>query len=192
MPDPSTEVTRLLQRWSDGDRDALDALMPMVIDEVKDLARKALAGESPGHTLQPTALVNEAYERLVGRKTYSWHDRREFFSSLAELMHRILCDHARRRLAAKRGGGVANLPLDERMLPALEPDAELVALDDALKELKVFDERRYRIVTMRFFMGMTQKEIATELGMSVNTVGRQWQTAKLWLQNEIQGPQPVA
>ncbi len=186
MPPTSTEVTHLLQEWSDGDRQALDKLMPLVVDEVRALARRALAGEAPGHTLQPTELVDEAYLRLVERKTYWWHDRRQFFSCLADLMRRILVDHARRRRAAKRGGGEAKLPLEEGVLPALERDADLVALDEALDELKAIDPRRYQIVMLWFFVGLTQKEIAGELGMSINTVGRQWQAAKLWLQHQIQ------
>ena len=187
MPPTSTEVTRLLQAWSTGDKDALDQLIPLVIDEIKDLARRALAGEAPGHTLQPTALVNEAYRRLVDRKTYWWQDRRQFFKSLADLMRQILVDHARRRRAAKRGGDVAKLSLDEAVLPALEPDMDILALHEALKELEVIDERRYQIVMLWFFMGLTQKEIASELGMSINTVGRQWQTARLWLLHEMRG-----
>ena len=185
MPDTSSEVTHLLRQWSDGDPDALDKLMPLVIDEVRDLARKALALESPAHTLQPTALVNEAYLRLIGRKTYWWRDRAQFFSSLAELMRRILVDHARRHRAAKRGAGEAKLSLDEGFMPAGEPHPDLVALDDALKDLKVIDLKKYRIVMLWFFMGLTQQEIARELGISINTVGRQWQSARRWLQHEL-------
>ncbi len=186
MPATSTEVTRLLQNWSAGDKDALDRLIPLIFDDVKDLARRAMAGEAPGHTLQPTALVAEAYERLVDRKTYDWRDRKQFFSSLADLMRRILVDHARRRNAAKRGGGAPKLPLDEGMLPALGRDLDLEALDDALEELEEIDERRYRIVMLWFFVGLTQKEIARELGMSINTVGRQWQATRRWLLRRIQ------
>ncbi len=190
MPDPSTEVTHLLREWSDGDPQALDQLMPMVLDEARDLARRALAGESPGHTLQPTALVNEAYLRLIDRRTYWWKDRREFFASLAELMRRILIDHARRHRAAKRGGGEPRLSLDEGIFAAETPHPDLVALDDALEELEAIDPRRYQIVMLWFFMGLTQKEIAGELGMSINTVGRQWQAAKLWLRHEIRHADP--
>ncbi len=185
MPDTPSEVTHLLRQWSDGSPEALDKLMPLVIDEVRDLARRALASESPAHTLQPTALVNEAYLRLIGRRTYPWKGRLEFFSSLAELMRRILVDHARRHRAAKRGGGVAPLVLDEWALPAAELHPDLIALDDALEDLKVIDHRRYQIVMLWFFMGLTQEEIARELGISVNTVGRQWQAAKRWLQHEL-------
>ena len=186
MSDTANEVTRLLRQWSDGSPEALDQLMPLVIDEVRDLARRALASESQTHTLQPTALVNEAYLRLIGRRTYWWKNRSEFFGSLAELMRRILVDHARRHRAAKRGGGEAPLSLDEWALPAAEPHPDLLALDDALEDLKVLDPRRYRIVMLWFFMGLTQQEIARELGIGVNTVGRQWQAAKLWLQHQLQ------
>ena len=187
MAKTASEVTSLLREWSDGDPDALDKLMPLVIDEVRDLARKALALESPAHTLQPTALVNEVYLRLIDRRTYWWQDRAQFFSSLAELMRRILVDHARRHRAAKRGSGEAKLSLDEALLvPSAEPNPELLALDDALNDLKAIDLRRYQIVMLWFFMGLTQEEIARELGLSVNTVGRQWQAARRWLQHEIQ------
>ena len=190
MPATSTEVTRLLQAWSAGDKDALDQLILLIYDDVRDLAKRAMAGEAPGHTLQPTALVAEAYERLVDRKSWDWRDRKQFFSTLANLMRKILVDHARRRSAAKRGGGAPKLPLDEGMLPALERDMDMLALDEALKELKVINERRYRIIMLWFFVGLTQKEIARELGMSINTVGRQWQATRLWLQHRIQRPAP--
>ncbi len=186
MPDTPSEVTHLLRKWSDGDADALDKLIPLVIDEVRTLARRMLARESPDHTLQPTELVDEAYLRLIDRKTYWWQDRRQFFSALADLMRRILVDHARRRRAAKRGGGDAKLELDERFMPAAEPDMDLIALDDALKDLEAIDHRRYQIVMLWFFVGLTQQEIARELGISINTVGRQWQAARLWLQHQLQ------
>lgn len=186
MPETSTEVTRLLRVWSDGDPRALDQLMPLVMDEVRDLARRALASESKTHTLQPTDLVDEVYLRLVDRRTYWWKDRRQFFACLAQLIRQILVDHARRHRAAKRGGGEALLALEEGLLPTAEPHPQMEALDDALKDLEAIDGRRYRIVMLRFFMGMTQDEIARELGLSVNTVGRQWQSARLWLQHEIE------
>ncbi len=185
MSDPSSEVTHLLREWSSGDPAALRKLMPLVVDEVRDLARKALALEARDHTLQPTALVNEVYMRLVDRKTYWWRNRRQFFASLAQLIRQILVDHARRRKAAKRGGGEAKLSLDDGVFQTAEPHPDLIALDDALNDLKAIDRRRYEIVMLWFFMGLTQQEIAVELDLSINTVGRQWQAAKLWLQHEM-------
>lgn len=182
---PSSQVTRLLQDWSIGDPEALDRLLPMVIDEIRDMARRALSGESPHHSLQPTALVNEVYLRLVDRKVYWWKDRSQFFACLSELMRRILVDHARRRRAQKRGSGEAKLSLDEALMVRDGPHPDILALDDALEELYKIDERRYRIVMLWFFVGLTQQEIADELSISVNTVGRQWQTAKRWLQQEL-------
>ncbi|MEM7356591.1 MAG: ECF-type sigma factor [Acidobacteriota bacterium] len=182
---PSTEITALLREWSNGDPEALRKLMPMVFEDVKAMARKALALEVPWHTLQPTALVNEAYMRLIDRKTYWWKDRAQFFSSLAKLMRRILVDHARKRLAAKRGGGEAPLPLDESISASIEPHPDLILLDDALDELEQIDPRRYQIVMLWFFVGLTQQEIAKELGMSINTVGRQWQAARRWLKHQM-------
>ena len=131
--------------------------MPFVVDEVRDLARKALALESPTHTLQPTALVNEVYLRLIDRKTYWWRDRAQFFSCLAQLMRRVLVDHARKRRAAKRGGGEPKLSLEDGVFAAAEPHPDLIALDDALKDLEILDPRRYRIVMLWFFMGLTQR-----------------------------------
>ena len=190
MSKTPSEVTHLLREWSDGDPEALGQLMPLVLDEVRDLASRALAGESPGHTLQPTALVNEVYLRLVDRRTYWWQDRSQFFSCLAELMRRILVDHARRRRAAKRGGDDVKLPLDEGILPAVKRDLDLVALDDALNDLKEIDPRRYRIVMLWYFVGLTQREIASELDISVNTVGRQLKSARLWLQRQVRNSDP--
>jgi RNA polymerase sigma factor (TIGR02999 family) len=181
----SSEVTHLLRDWSDGSKEALDKLLPLVYDEARDLARRALAHESPQHTLQPTALVNEVYMRLIDRKTYWWKDRTQFFGCLAELMRRLLVDHARRRRAAKRGGGEVLLPLEEEILPAGRTDTDLVALDDALQDLKTIDPRRYKIVLLWYFVGLTQEEIAQELSISVNTVGRQLRAARLWLQHEL-------
>ncbi len=190
MPRTSTEVTRLLRAWTDGEPEALDQLMQLVIDDVRTLAQRALSSEAPNHTLQPTELVDEAYLRLIDRKTFWWKDRRQFFKSLADLMKRILVDHARRRKAAKRGGGEPKLPLEEGMLPALEPDTDIEALNEALDELKEIDERRYQIIMLWFFVGLTQKEIARELDMSINTVGRQWKAARLWLKRRIERSDP--
>ncbi len=185
MATSQTEVTHLLQIWSQGDRDALDRLLPLVLDEVKDLARRALAGESPQHSLQPTALVNEVYLRLVERKSYWWHDRSQFFAAIAELMRRMLVDRARRRYALKRGSGLPKLSLDEALVVGVEPHPDLLILDHCLDTLKEVDGRRYQIVMLWFFVGLTQQEISKELGISVNTVARQWQSARRWLQHQL-------
>lgn len=182
---PSGEVTALLRAWSGGDREALDRILPLVMDEVRMLARKALSLESRDVTIQPTELVHEAYLRLVDRKTFHWQDRVQFFSCLAELMRRILVDRARRHLAAKRGSGVSPLSLEEGVFadPGSHPD--WLRLDEALADLKKIDTRRYQIVMLWFFVGMTQQEIARELGISVNTVARQWQSARRWLYAQL-------
>lgn len=182
---PSGEVTALLRAWSDGDPAALNRIVPLVMDEVRMLARKALSLESREVTIQPTELVNEAYIRLVGRKTFHWQDRVQFFSCLAELMRRILVDRARRHLAAKRGAGAERLSLDEGVFADSGPHPDWLVLDDALADLQKIDARRYRIVMLWFFVGMTQYEIADELGVSVNTVARQWQSARRWLYAQL-------
>lgn len=174
-----------MREWSDGDAEALDRLMPFILDEVRDLARRAMAMEAPGHTLQPTALVNEVYMRLIDRKVYWWRNRREFFASLAQLIRQILVDHARRRKAAKRGGGEPKLSLEEGVFHSEEPHPELLALNDALEALEKLEPNWYQVVMLRYFMGFTQKEIARELGVSINTVGRWWQAAKRWLRREM-------
>ncbi len=185
MTNQSNEVTHLLREWSDGDADALDKLIPMVADEVRDLARRAMDGESLGHTLQPTALVNEVYLRLVDRKVYWWKDRSQFFASLARLMRQILVDHARKRKADKRGGGEPKAPLDENFHRAPEVPDDILALHEALEELEQIDKRRHDIVELWYFIGLKQHEIAEEMGISINTVGRELKSAKLWLKHRI-------
>ncbi|MCB1036854.1 MAG: sigma-70 family RNA polymerase sigma factor [Acidobacteria bacterium] len=185
MEDKSGEVTELLRAWSGGSPEALDRLLPLILEEVRGLARKALSLESRHITLEPTELVSEAYLRLVDRRTHWWRDRVQFFSALAELMRRILVDRARRQLAAKRGGGWRRLPIEEGALALSTPDPELLRLDEALARLQRLDERKYQVILLWFFVGMTQEEIARELGLSVNTVGRQWQAARRWLQGEL-------
>ncbi len=185
MDETHGEVTELLRAWSDGDGAALDRLLPMVLEEARMIARKALAGEAKNITLEPTELVNEVYLRLVDRRTFWWKDRLQFFSSLAELMRRILVDRARKRNAAKRGAGVQNLSLDETIFYVDDPHPDLVLLDDVLDDLKLVDPRKYKIVMLWFFVGLTQEEIARELEVSINTVARHWQAAKLWLRHEM-------
>lgn len=185
MDKTSGEVTRLLQAWSDGDTDALNELLPMILDEARVIARRALAGEGAGYTLQPTELVNEAYLRLVDRKSYWWKGRAQFFCAIAELMRRILVDRARKKNAEKRGAGAVPLSLEETLFRVDDPQPELVLLDDALVVLKSVDERKYQVVMLWFFVGLTQKEIARELDIGINTVGRDWTAAKAFLRSEM-------
>ena len=180
--EPRRNVTELLQAWSGGDRAALDELLPHVQDELRGIARLQMRRERADHTLQPTALVNEAYLRLVNQNRVRWQDRAHFFAVAAQKMRRILVDHARKRGAEKRGGGEILVALDEGIDPGTPPeDVNVVALDEALEELAVLDERQSRVVEMRFFGGVTLKETAEALGVSPATVKRDWQTAKAWL-----------
>jgi len=184
---PPHEVTALLLSWSDGDRDALARLMPLVYDELRRLALDHLRRERPDHTLQPTALVNEVYLRLVDQRRVSWQTRAQFFGLAAQLMRHVLVDHARARASAKRGGGVSKLSLDEARIAPEEVAAELVALDEALVRLAAVDERKSRVVEMRFFAGLSVEETAEALGVSDKTVMRDWRIAKVWLHRELSG-----
>jgi len=181
------EVTRLLRAWAAGDEEALAALLPQVYDELRRLASVYLRREGPGHTLDTGALVNEAYLRLIDQKRVAWHDRGHFFAIAAQMMRRILVDHARRHLYAKRGGGAPVLALDEALTLAPERAPELVALDEALVELETLAPEKVRIVEMRFFGGLTAEEIARVLGVSVPTVTRGWRTARAWLYRRLAG-----
>ncbi len=175
-----TDVTMLLNAWSDGKQDALDELMPLVYQELRKLARSYLRAERPEHTLQPTALVNEAYLRLVDQKNVRWENRRHFFGIAAQLMRRILVDHARKRQSEKRGGGEALLPFEEaKGVPVKARD--LVALDDALKDFANIDPRSAKIVELRQFGGLSIDETADVLEISPATVKRDWTLAKAWL-----------
>jgi RNA polymerase sigma-70 factor (ECF subfamily) len=184
-PDPG-EVTGLLVAWSEGDHDALARLLPLVERELRLLAHRYLRRERPDHTLQTTALVHEAYLRLVDQKRTHWRSRAHFYGIAASLMRRILIDHARRIAYAKRGGGAPHLPLDEATLLADERAAELVALDDALSALARVDERKARIVELRYFGGLTAEETAEVLGVHVDTVGREWRRAKMFLRRTLE------
>jgi RNA polymerase sigma factor (TIGR02999 family) len=185
------DVTALLLSWSAGDREAPARLMPLVYDELRRLARGYLRRERDDHTLQPTALVNEAYLRIVDQTRVSWENRAQFFGLAAHLMRNILVDHARERAAQKRGGDGNNqaqrLSLDEMSVAIDERAAELVALDEALKSLEKFDERKSKIVEMRFFGGLSVDETAAVLGVSDKTVMREWRIAKMWLHRELSG-----
>jgi len=183
-PDES-EVTALLERWSEGDADALGELIPVVFDQVRDLAHRHLAREAPGHTWQTTELVHEVYLRLVDRRQVQWQNRAQFFGYLAEVMRRLLIDHARRRLREKRGSGVRPLPLDDVFGLAEKRPPELLALDDALAGLAHIDPRQSRIVELRFFIGLTLQQIADVLGVSLATVNRDWRSARMWLLRQL-------
>jgi RNA polymerase sigma factor (TIGR02999 family) len=179
------DVTQLLAEWSNGDREALERLLPLVERELHRLAHHYMSRESAGRTLQTTELVNEAYLRLVDQKNVRWQNRAHFFAISAETMRRILVDHARRRSRRKRGGGAYTISLDETALVSPKPSANLVALDDALKKLSAFDARKARVVELRFFGGLNVEETAAVLGISPNTVVRDWRTARAWLYNAV-------
>ena len=181
----SHEVTAILHDWSGGDPDAPERLMPLVYDEMRRLARSFLAKERGGHTLQPTALVNEAYLRLVDQTRVNWQNRAHFYGIAASMMRRVLIDHARAHATEKRGGGAVRLSLDDVQLPLAQRAQSLVALDEALEKLKQMDERKCRVVEMRFFAGMSDEEIAEVLGVTTRTVLRDWKTARLWLYREL-------
>jgi RNA polymerase sigma factor (TIGR02999 family) len=181
----SHEVTRLLKAWSGGDQEALDKLTPLVHQQLHHIARRYMAGERPGHTLQTTALVNEAYLRLVDCAQVNWQDRVHFFAVSANLMRRILIDFARSRDYLKRGGAVVHVALDDAPSLCNEPDVNLVALDDALKALAAVDERKSKIVELRFLGGLSVEETAEILRISSDTVLRDWKLAKLWLLREL-------
>lgn len=179
-----TDVSRLLRLWSDGQAAALDDLMPHVEGELKRLAQYFFATEPADHTLQPTALVNEIYLHLKGRRQVSWSDRGQFFGYAARTMRRLLVDHARLRRAEKRGGGEPPLPLEDAAAPLARPE-HLLALDAALADLAALDPRQARIVELRFFTGLSEEEIAGLLGVSPRTVRRDWVTARLWLERAL-------
>ena len=181
----SHEVTQLLKAWSAGDQEALEKLTPLVYRHLHKIAKRHMAGERSGHTLQTTALVNEAYLRLVDCGRVDWHDRVHFFAVSAQLMRRILIDFARSRGYLKRGAAAPHISLEEAPSLCSEPDINLVALDDALKALSVVDERKGKVVELKFFGGLTVEETAEALGVSVETVVRDWKLAKIWLLREL-------
>jgi RNA polymerase sigma-70 factor, ECF subfamily len=186
MSEPAAEeVTRLLKAWTAGDQRALDKLTPLVYRELHRVAHHRMAGERNDHTLQTTALVNEVYLRLVDCGQIDWQDRAHFFAVSSQLMRRILVDFARSRGYQKRGGGAPHLSLDEAPSVANEPDANLVALDDALNALASVDGRKSKVVELRFFGGLSIEETAEVLRVSVETVVRDWRLAKVWLLREL-------
>jgi RNA polymerase sigma factor (TIGR02999 family) len=182
--DPSSDVTRMLHDWSAGDPSAADRLLPVVYGELRRLAAGYLKRERTGHTLQATALVNEAWMKLAGQNA-PWQNRAHFLGVAAEAMRRILVDHARRRQARKRGGGDLRVTLTEGIAAGPANEVDLVRLDEALSRLAALDERQARMVTMRFFAGLTVEETAEALGVSEKTVKRDWAAAKAWLRREL-------
>jgi RNA polymerase sigma factor (TIGR02999 family) len=179
------EITRLLQAWSEGEQSALERLIPLVYQELHRLARHYMAGERSGHTLQTTALLNEAYLRLVDSPHLGWQNRAHFFAVSAQVMRRILVDWARSRQALKRGGEARSLELEEALVVAGAPGADLVALDDALKALAALDSRKCEVVELRFLGGLSVEETAEVLKVSPETVLRDWKFAKSWLRREV-------
>jgi RNA polymerase sigma factor (TIGR02999 family) len=181
MNDPRSEVTALLHAWSDGDADALNRLMPLVYEELRRIAAAALRREREGHTLQPTALVHEAYLRLVDQRRAEWRNRGQFLAVAAGMMRRILVDRARARAAGKRSGRLARVTLRSGDAVATPPDIDVLDLDAALSRLASFDARKSRVAELRFFAGLTVDEIAGVTGVSPATVKRDWQVARAWL-----------
>ena len=179
------EITELLLRWKGGDADALDHLTQLIYPELRRMARQYMGRERPTHTLQTSALINEAYLRLVDQQATHWHDRLHFFAVAAQIMRHILIDHARRRHFAKHGAGAPHVPLDETAVIYQERAAEFVALDDALRRLAEFDARKSQIVELKFFGGLTVEEVAEVLNLSPVTIKREWRAAKAWLHLEI-------
>ena len=185
-PEPSPhEMTQLLAAWSDGDLEALDKLLPLVERELHRLAHRYMSRERPDHTLQTTALVNEAYLRLIDQHEAHWQNRAHFFAIAAQMMRRILIDHARKQAYAKRGGGARKVSLDEVTVLTDERAADLVALDEALDSLAKIDERKARVVELRYFGGMSVEETAEVLKVSPDTVTREWRRARAWLRNQV-------
>jgi RNA polymerase sigma factor (TIGR02999 family) len=182
----SQEITQLLLAWTQGDRQALNRLMPLVHGELHRLAHRYMAGERPGHPLQTSALVNEAYLRLIDTSRVRWQNRAHFFAVSAQLMRRILVDVARGRAKLKRGGGAIQVSLDHAMGMSREPGPDVIALDDALTMLAAFDQRKSQVVELRFFGGLSVDETAEVLGVSAMTVMRDWALAKAWLLRKLE------
>ena len=183
-PSPE-EVTELLNDWGNGDQEALNRLMPLVYDELHRLASRYLRHERVGHTLQTTALVHEAYLKLVDHKKANWHNRVQFFAAAAKVMRHVLVDYARSRKAAKRGGDYCRLSLDEAAISSQDKDADLLVLNEALDNLAAIDPQQSRVVELRVFGGLTVEDTAEALGISARTVKREWSMAKAWLHQQI-------
>ncbi|MEO7723717.1 MAG: sigma-70 family RNA polymerase sigma factor [Chthoniobacterales bacterium] len=186
-PSPQQQVTHLLCEWRSGDPSALEKLIPLVQPELQRLARHYMSRERPGHTLQATALLDDAYLQLADNRYPQWQNRAHFFAAAAQLMRRIMVDHARERNAAKRGGGAIRVTLDEAAAVTQTRADELLALDEALEKLAAFDQRKAQVVEMRYFGGLTMEEIADVLKIHVNTVMRDWTAARAWLLAALSG-----
>ena len=184
---PQQQVTQLLCDWRAGDRTALEKLIPLVLPELQRLAHRYMSKERPGHTLQTTILVHDAYLQLADQTNPQWQNRAHFFAVAAQLMRRIMVDHARQRQAMKRGGGALKITLDESAHAAETRAVELLALDEALEKLAAFDKRKAEVVEMRYFGGLTMEEIAEVLKIHVNTVTRDWSAARAWLFATLRG-----
>ncbi|MBA4122686.1 MAG: sigma-70 family RNA polymerase sigma factor [Acidobacteria bacterium] len=185
-PENSPQITQLLKQWSDGKREVLESLMPLVYDELRRQASRYLIKERSNHTLQTTALINEAYLKLINQREVEWQNRAHFYAIAAQAMRRILVDYARQRQREKRGGKAEDLPLEEAIsIVSQEKSVDLVALDNALTQLEKFDERQARVVELRYFSGLNFDETAEVLGVSNVTVRRDWNMAKAWLLQEI-------
>ena len=180
------EITRLLFDWSRGDKAALDKLTPLVYAELRQIARRQMSKERADHTLQATALVNEAYLKMAGQEGFEWQSRAHFFAVCAQVMRHILIDHARTHARDKRGGGVIHVRLDEAAVSVEEQAAEFIALDEALRALEAFDPQKGRIIELRYYGGLSVEEVAEILQISPATVGREWRRAKAWLYRELQ------
>jgi RNA polymerase sigma factor (TIGR02999 family) len=187
MAQSPQNVTQLLVEGSKGNREALDQLLPIVYEELRRQAARYLRRERAGHTLQTTALIHEAYIRLIDQRSVQWQNRAQFFGVAAQLMRRILVDHARTRKRAKRGGSNLRVSLDQAMAVTKDPDLDLIALDEALQRLAEIDAQQSRVVELRFFSGLSVEETAEVLGISPATVKRDWSVAKAWLHREITG-----
>lgn len=190
-PDQARTVTRLLQLWSAGDEAALESLLPLVYQELRRLAAASWRRERAGHTLQPTAIVHEAFLRLVEQHDVAWQSRTQFMAIAARMMRRVLTDHARRKGAAKRGAELVQVELDDAVGRIEARHLDLVALDQALERLEALDPRQATVVGLRFFGGLTIAETAAALELSPATVKREWETAKAWLARELQRPEPA-
>ena len=191
-PASPQDVTRLLRAWSRGEESALEKLVPIVYRELHLRARRCMAREGEAHSLQTTALIHEAYLRLVGSSPVAWESRGHFFAIAARLMRRILVDRARARRAQKRGGAARQVSFDEELVVAGPPDRDLVSLDDALTALAAVDERKAKVVELRFFGGLSVEETAEQLGVSPQTVLRDWRLSKVWLLREIKRGERLA